>query len=86
MEHSHPARRHARHHPFRPVSEEPGDFDELSISSARGLVEAGPLPIPGVEMKLIKEQFAAYKHPRIIEFATFLPMTSTGKILKRELT
>ncbi|KXF54827.1 long-chain fatty acid--CoA ligase [Rhodococcus sp. SC4] len=33
-----------------------------------------------------KEQFAAYKYPRIVEFATSLPMTSTGKILKRELT
>jgi long-chain acyl-CoA synthetase len=33
-----------------------------------------------------KEQFAAYKYPRIVEFRDELPMTSTGKILKRELT
>jgi long-chain acyl-CoA synthetase len=32
-----------------------------------------------------KEQMAAYKYPRIIEFVSTLPMTSTGKILKREL-
>jgi long-chain acyl-CoA synthetase len=32
-----------------------------------------------------KEQMAAYKYPRIIEFVGTLPMTSTGKILKREL-
>ena len=32
-----------------------------------------------------KEQMAAYKYPRIVEFVTALPMTSTGKILKREL-
>lgn len=32
-----------------------------------------------------KEQFASYKYPRIIEFRDELPMTSTGKILKREL-
>ena len=32
-----------------------------------------------------REQMAAYKYPRIIEFADVLPMTSTGKILKREL-
>ncbi|MGH3424376.1 MAG: long-chain-fatty-acid--CoA ligase [Nocardioidaceae bacterium] len=32
-----------------------------------------------------KEQMASYKYPRIIEFADELPMTSTGKILKREL-
>ncbi|MFF8871933.1 long-chain-fatty-acid--CoA ligase [Streptomyces massasporeus] len=33
-----------------------------------------------------KEQMAAYKYPRIVEIVQTLPMTSTGKILKRELT
>jgi long-chain acyl-CoA synthetase len=33
-----------------------------------------------------KEQFASYKYPRIVEFRDELPMTSTGKILKRELS
>ena len=28
---------------------------------------------------------AAYKYPRIVEFRDSLPMTATGKILKREL-
>jgi long-chain acyl-CoA synthetase len=28
---------------------------------------------------------AAYKYPRIIEFRDSLPMTATGKLLKREL-
>jgi long-chain acyl-CoA synthetase len=32
-----------------------------------------------------KSQFAAYKYPRLIEFRTELPMTASGKILKREL-
>jgi len=32
-----------------------------------------------------KEQMAAYKYPRIIEVTDSLPMTATGKILKREL-
>jgi len=32
-----------------------------------------------------KEQMANYKYPRDIEFAGSLPMTATGKILKREL-
>jgi long-chain acyl-CoA synthetase len=32
-----------------------------------------------------KENFASYKYPRIIEFRDGLPMTATGKILKREL-
>lgn len=33
-----------------------------------------------------KDQFAAYKYPRVVEFLDELPMTSTGKILKRELS
>ncbi|MCK5912657.1 MAG: AMP-binding protein, partial [Desulfuromusa sp.] len=46
---------------------------------------------PGVtltEQDLIvwsKEQMAGYKYPRIIEFRDSLPMTATGKILKKEL-
>jgi len=32
-----------------------------------------------------KEQMAAYKYPRIVAFVDALPMTATGKILKREL-
>ncbi|MDF9717714.1 long-chain fatty acid--CoA ligase [Nocardioides sp. ChNu-153] len=32
-----------------------------------------------------KEQFAAYKYPRQVEIVKALPMTATGKILKREL-
>ncbi|MGI8888919.1 MAG: long-chain-fatty-acid--CoA ligase [Nocardioidaceae bacterium] len=33
-----------------------------------------------------KEQMASYKYPRQVEFRSALPMTATGKILKRELT
>jgi acyl-CoA synthetase (AMP-forming)/AMP-acid ligase II len=32
-----------------------------------------------------RENMAAYKYPRIVEFRETLPMTATGKILKREL-
>jgi len=32
-----------------------------------------------------KERLAAYKYPRIVEFADVLPLTATGKILKREI-
>ena len=33
-----------------------------------------------------KEQMASYKYPRIVQFVDQLPMTATGKILKRELS
>jgi long-chain acyl-CoA synthetase len=32
-----------------------------------------------------REQMAAFKYPRIIEFRDSLPMSATGKVLKREL-
>ena len=32
-----------------------------------------------------KERLAAYKYPRIVEVRDRLPMTATGKILKRAL-
>jgi long-chain acyl-CoA synthetase len=32
-----------------------------------------------------KEQMASYKYPRMVSFVDALPMTATGKILKREL-
>jgi long-chain acyl-CoA synthetase len=32
-----------------------------------------------------KENMAAYKYPRVVEFRDALPMTATGKVLKREL-
>ncbi|TQC46090.1 long-chain fatty acid--CoA ligase [Rhodococcus sp. WS4] len=54
-------------------------------------IAAFVIPEPGAQItgtELIdwcKEEMASYKYPRSIEFATTLPMTATGKILKREL-
>ncbi len=36
-------------------------------------------------MQWTKERIAAYKYPRVIEFLAALPMSATGKILKKEL-
>jgi long-chain acyl-CoA synthetase len=33
-----------------------------------------------------KGEMAGYKYPRVVEFVDELPMTATGKILKRELS
>jgi long-chain acyl-CoA synthetase len=44
---------------------------------------------PTTEAELVewaKDMMAAYKYPRIVEFVDALPMTSTGKILKRVLS
>jgi long-chain acyl-CoA synthetase len=36
-------------------------------------------------MAWTKERIADYKYPRIIDFMDALPMSATGKILKKEL-
>jgi long-chain acyl-CoA synthetase len=54
-------------------------------------VKAVIVPTPGATTtaeELVawgREQFASYKYPRVVELVDQLPMTSTGKILKREL-
>jgi long-chain acyl-CoA synthetase len=54
-------------------------------------VKAFVVRAPGAELTeagLItwcKQNMAAYKYPRLVEFRDSLPMTATGKILKREL-
>jgi long-chain acyl-CoA synthetase len=54
-------------------------------------VKAFIVRTPGAEItedELIawtRDRIAAYKYPRLVEFADSLPMTATGKILKREL-
>ena len=55
-------------------------------------IKAVVVPEPGVDVtedELVawgREQFAGYKYPRLVELRDALPMTSTGKILKRELS
>ncbi len=50
------------------------------------IIKSADDPITESEMVAwAKEQMAAYKYPRIVEFVETLPMTATGKILKREL-
>jgi long-chain acyl-CoA synthetase len=72
---------------------------EVSLAAVVGVpndahgeeVKAYIIRLPGAtvtEEELIawsRETMAAYKYPRIVEFRDALPMTATGKILKREL-
>ena len=72
---------------------------EVSLAAVIGVphpshgeeVKAVVVRVPGAELTeagLIawcKQNMAAYKYPRLVEFRDSLPMTATGKILKREL-
>ena len=46
---------------------------------------AGMQPDPDEVVAWCRERMAAYKYPRIVEVVEALPMTATGKILKRAL-
>jgi len=54
-------------------------------------VKAYVIKAPGAsitEQELVawaRANMAAYKYPRIVEFRDTLPMTATGKVLRREL-
>jgi acyl-CoA synthetase (AMP-forming)/AMP-acid ligase II len=58
------------------------------------IVKALIVPRPGVAagpelaaeiQSFVRERLAAYQYPRAVEFLDSLPMTATGKILRREL-
>jgi long-chain acyl-CoA synthetase len=49
------------------------------------ILRPGASLTPGELVAWGKERMASYKYPRIVEFVPSLPMTATGKILKREL-
>jgi len=54
-------------------------------------IKAVVLPKPGIPVDpdeivaWCRERMAAYKYPRIVELVEAMPLTATGKILKREL-
>ncbi|MGN6781710.1 MAG: long-chain-fatty-acid--CoA ligase [Marmoricola sp.] len=50
------------------------------------ILEDGASATPEEIVAWSKEQMAAYKYPRLVAIVDSLPMTATGKILKRELT
>jgi long-chain acyl-CoA synthetase len=49
------------------------------------VLEDGKQVSEGELMAWTKENIAAYKYPRVIEFLAALPQSATGKILKKEL-
>jgi len=53
---------------------------------AHVILKPGASATPDEIVAWSKEQMAAYKYPRVVEIVDSLPMTATGKILKRELS
>ena len=57
------------------------------VASAVGCARGEPGAALGEESLIAwaREQMAAFKYPRSVTFVDALPMTATGKVLKREL-
>ena len=58
------------------------------------IVKAFIVPRPGISAEpmlageiqaFVRDRLAAYQYPRVVEFVDSLPMTATGKIMRREL-
>jgi long-chain acyl-CoA synthetase len=64
-----------------------GQPDEIKGETPKAYVVLKPDTRPDAEsiLALCREQLAAYKVPRAVQFVPDLPKTSTGKIMRREL-
>ncbi len=60
-----------------------GDVVKLCIVTKSGIIPDTGLA--GAIRDLVRDKLAAYEYPRIIEFFDALPMTTTGKVKRREL-
>jgi long-chain acyl-CoA synthetase len=62
--------------------------DQLKGEIAKACVVLKPGATPDAEgiLALCRRELAAYKVPRAVQFVADLPKTSTGKIMRRELT
>jgi long-chain acyl-CoA synthetase len=61
--------------------------DEMKGETAKAYVVLMPGAEPDSDsiIALCREQLAAYKVPRSVQFVADLPRTSTGKVMRREL-
>jgi acetyl-CoA synthetase len=77
-------------HPAVAMAAVIGSPDEVrgEIVKAFIVLKAEVKPAPGLREEIqnfVKTRLAAHEYPREIEFVSELPMTTTGKIMRREL-
>jgi len=67
-----------------------GSPDKVRTEVVKAFIVPGPQAQSGPELeedikRFVKQRLAAHEYPREIEFVTELPMTTTGKIIRKEL-
>lgn len=67
-----------------------GSPDEVRTEIVKAFIVAKPEVTPGPDIEedikaFVKKRLAVHEYPREIEFVNELPMTATGKIMRREL-
>jgi acetyl-CoA synthetase len=77
-------------HPAVSLAAVVGSPDEVRTEIVKAFVVLKPQVTPNQKVeedikKFVKVRLAAYEYPREIEFVSELPMTATGKIMRREL-
>jgi len=77
-------------HPAVAMAAVVGIPDKVRTEIIKAYIVLSPDRVPGPEVKedirkFVKTRLAAHEYPREIEFLKELPMTATGKIIRREL-
>jgi acetyl-CoA synthetase len=77
-------------HPAVSMAAVVGSPDEVRTEVVKAFIILKPQVPPGPEIeeeikKFVKTRLAAHEYPREIEFVTELPMTATGKIMRKDL-
>jgi acetyl-CoA synthetase len=67
-----------------------GSPDEVRTEIVKAFVVLKPAVKPGQDLvedikSFVKKRLAAHEYPREVEFLEELPLTATGKIMRREL-
>ena len=77
-------------HPAVAIATAVGVPDPLRTEVIKAFVVLKPTHEPSRELateiqEFVKEKLAAHEYRRLLEFVDALPMTATGKIMRREL-